>query len=232
MVPALVKNVTEEQIDKARSQLPFGRMIRVLIEGDNAIIKIIPGLKHEIVGDIFSTEVRFDIAMIPGYDRLLVIGVGSTTFHCPGKRSKKGDKGFKCSSRLDKGIEWPNLMIEVGYSEPLSHLRLDAEWWLRNSTGFTRMVDIILISDDPKLDIEVWELRPNLGCQTPIRTNQLQIDSTGNVDPANTSLIISYTVFFDNDHPSVLDSRKSRILFSTNHNPANASHHSLRYPFR
>lgn len=55
-------------------------------------------------------------------------------------------------------------MIEVGYSEPLSQLRICAEWWLVNSGGLTRMVIIILVSGGPNaLHIELWELRPNTG---------------------------------------------------------------------
>lgn len=104
-------------------------------------------------------------------------------------------------------------MIEVGYSEPLSQLRIDAEWWLVNSGGLTRMVIVILVSDRPDaLDIEVWELGPNLRRKTrntpttvPTATNKLHIDGTANVNPGNASLTIPYAVLFDNAHPFAAD---------------------------
>ena len=113
-------------------------------------------------------------------------------------------------------------MIEVGYSETLKQLRIDAEWWLVNSGGLTRMVIIILVSDSPNtLEIEVWELGPNLKCKTrsmpatiPIATNKLQIDDVAVVSPANTSLTIPYAVLFDNGHPSATDIVLSHIQLS------------------
>ena len=80
--------------------------------------------------------------MVPGHDTFSVVDVGAARFHCPGKRSKEGDNGMMCPTRSGRGIEWPNLMIEVGYSEPLNQLRIDAEWWLVNSGGLARMVII------------------------------------------------------------------------------------------
>lgn len=221
-VHVLVKNVTEAQIDEAISQLSFKRMTRVWVEIDDAIITIMPGLKHEITCTTFSNQIMFAIAMIPGHDTLSVLDVRAARFHCPGKRSKEGDNGLMYPTRSGKGIEWPNLMIEVGHAEPLSQLRIDAEWWLINGGGLTRMVIIILVSDSPDaLDIEVWELRPNPGCKTrntpttiPTATNKLQINSVANVNPANASLTIPYAVLFDTEHPSAADIVFSHVQLS------------------
>lgn len=38
-------------------------------------------------------------------------------------------------------------MIGVGHAEASSELRIDAEWWLINRGGLTRMMIIILVSD-------------------------------------------------------------------------------------
>lgn len=165
----------------------------VWVEIDNAIISIVPGSKHELAGGTLNSQIWSAISMIPGHSLLSIAIPGATRFHCPGKRCKEGDHGIRCSTRVDRGIEWPNLMIEVGYSEPLSHLRTDAEWWLVNSGSLTRMVIIILVSDRPDaLDIEVWELGPNPRRKTrhtpatiPIATSRLQIDNAANVSPSH-----------------------------------------------
>ena len=219
-VHVLVKNVNEDQIDRALSKIPFRRRIRVWVEIDDAMITITPGgAKHEATCRTFSSQMMSAIAMIPGHDILSVFELGATRVRCPGKRSKEGDNGMRCLTRFGRGIEWPNLMIEVGYSEPLSQLRINAEWWLVNSGGLTRMVIIILISD--VLDIEVWELGPNPKRQTrntpatiPIATNKLQIDDAAVVSPANASLTIPYAVLFDNAHPSAADIVLSHVQLS------------------
>lgn len=149
MVHVLVKNVTEDQIDGVLSQLPFRRMTRVWVEVDDAIIWITPGKKHELTGRTFYSHLFSALTMIPGHGLLSVAEVGAARFHCLGKRSKEGDYGIRCSTRFGRCIEWPNLMIEVGYSEPLSLLRIDAEWLRVNSGGLTRMGIIIIVSDSP-----------------------------------------------------------------------------------
>ena len=221
-VHVFIKNVTEDQIDEALSQLPFRRMTRVWLEIDDAIITITPSSKHEGTCKTFSRKIISAIDRIPGHDTLSVFEVGATRFHCPGQRSKEGDSGMRCPTRFGRGIEWPNLMIEVGYSESLRQLRIDAEWWLVNSSGLTRMVIIILVSDSPdKLDIEVWELGPNLNLRSPnspttIPTayTTLQIDNAAVVSPANASLTIPYAVLFDNGHPSATDIVISHVQLS------------------
>ena len=110
-------------------------------------------------------------------------------------------------------------MIEMGYSEPLSQLRIDAEWRLVNRGGLTRMVIIILLSDTPDaLDIEVWELRSDSRRKTrntpttiPITANKLEIDYAANANPALTT---PYAVFFDNAHPFIADIMLSHVQLS------------------
>ena len=148
-VHILVKKVTEDEIDKVLSQLQFRRMTRVWIEIDDVIISITPGLKDEVTSRTIHPFLSSAIMVIPGHGPLSVVSVRDTRFHCPGKRSKEGDDGIRCSTRFGRGIEWPNLMIEVGCSEPLEQLLIDAEWWLVNSGGLTKMVIILLVSDNP-----------------------------------------------------------------------------------
>ena len=56
-----------------------------------------------------------------------------------------------------EGEAWPSVMMEVGYSEGIDFLRLDAEWWLVHSQGQTRFVIIGKFERDPfALCFECW----------------------------------------------------------------------------
>ena len=73
----------------------------------------------------FTQKLHQPLQKIPDHDNYSTYGVGATRIHSPSKRSKEGDEGIRCTTM--QTIKWPNLMIEVGYSELLSQLRLDAE---------------------------------------------------------------------------------------------------------
>ena len=104
-------------------------------------------------------------------------------------------------------------MIEVGYSEPLSQLRMDAKWWLLNSSGKTKLVIIALSSTGPKkLHIEILEERPNPNPRTrhapptvPQQVNMIDIDQAGLVSPPSGAITIPYNLLFDVQHPSATD---------------------------
>lgn len=110
-------------------------------------------------------------------------------------------------------------MIEVGYLEHLSLLRIDVEWWLVNSGGLTRMTIIVLVSGSPdRQDIKEWELSPNPRPKTrhtptiiPIATRKIQIDNAANVGPANASLTFPYGVILDNPHLSTSSQHPTQI---------------------
>lgn len=211
----VVKNVTDEQLEAATVELPFKKMMRIWRELDDVIITVMPGLKHEVTSWTLCTEIISAIARIPGHNNYSVRILGSTRFHYPGKRSKEGDGGIRCATR--QSSKWPNLMIEVGYSEPLTQLRLDAEWWLVESKGHTSMVIVVLVADNPNsLDVETWQLQPNIRPQTrsspkevPTATQQIHVDAAGAVTPTGCSLTIPYSSLFDTPNPSSSD-----IIFS------------------
>lgn len=211
MVYAFAQKVTEYQIDESLSKLSF---TRVWVELDDAITTITPGSRHEVTCATFPLRITSAIIMIPGHDFLSIVKVGAARFHCcPGKRNKEGDHGMRCSTRFGRGIEWPNLMIEVGgYSEPLSQLRINAEWWLVNSGVLTRMVIIIILgsgnnSPDDALEIEVWARR-EARLPSSFRLPPM------NLNPAGASLTIPYTVLFDNANQSATDTVFSHIQLS------------------
>ena len=70
---------------------------------------------------------------IPGHNHHSIRGVGATRYRVPDKRSKEGDEGVACATRSWEG--WPNIMVEVRYSESITQLRFDAR---QNSGGRTK----------------------------------------------------------------------------------------------
>ena len=127
-VHLLVTGVNEEVVDAAIRTLSFRPFLRVWSESEAAIIRMImPGPHHEITSRQFCFAILGHVMQIPGHTYGSVIGVGATRFRCPGRRSKEGDDGLRCPSRT-AALDWPNLMIEVGYSESIRMPRLDAQW--------------------------------------------------------------------------------------------------------
>ncbi|KAI5804144.1 hypothetical protein DFH27DRAFT_394632 [Peziza echinospora] len=224
----LVQGATEQAIDDSIATIPFRRILRVWYEDHtsdvalpaSAIITIFPGREHEVVSRQLLIQIVLKVAAIAGHDGNSIFGVGSARFGTAasggGRRSKEGDEGISCSTR--SGAEWPNVMIEVGYSEPLRMLRMDAKWWLLNSGGRTKMVIIALIGTDPnKLHFEIWEDKPNPNPRTrhspptiPMVTNTVDIDESGVVSPASAAITIPYYSLFDVQNPNAMD-----ITFTT-----------------
>ncbi|RPB04687.1 hypothetical protein L873DRAFT_1786157 [Choiromyces venosus 120613-1] len=172
---------------------------------ESLIIRLMPGAPHEALTRSFCFEVMDKVESIPGYSRFSLSTVGATMFRFPGGRSKQGDAGFKPHDTRRRRHGGPSVMVEVGYSESLSALRCDAQWWLENTGGQTRMVIIIEISKHPNaLGLECWQMiGPNQGVHRksiPRRSDYTQyfdIDHAGAVTPAGCDLVIPYRTLFD-----------------------------------
>ena len=217
----LVTGVDEESVDAAIRTLPFRRSIRVWYEPDvdSAIIKLMPSPMHNITASQFCQAVASAIILLLGHNHLSLTPVGTSRFNCPGKRSKEGNAGLRCSTRTGAGA-WPNLMFEVEYSESITQLRLDAQWWLSASGGLTRVVILIKVRDRPanSLHLEVWRFLPNPNAQRtsqapshlPKNTQTIDIDAAGVVAPVGASLTIPYADLFDVGNTNAAD-----VMFST-----------------
>ena len=174
---------------------------------------------HDITASQFFLEVASAIHSLPGHGFLFLTTISASKFNCPGKRSKEGDAGIRCTTRTDAAA-WPNLMIGVGYSESIRMLRLDAQWWLAASGGLTWMVILIKVKDRPviSLHLEVWRFLPNPQAQhahrapsrIPTNTRIIGIDAAGVVAPAGASLTIPYAYLFDVGHINAAD-----VVFTT-----------------
>ena len=94
---------------------------------------------------------------------------------------------------------------QVGYSESLGQLRLDAEWWLVNGAGTLRMVIILRIGQNPySIRIEAWEMVANTTritraapANAPRCTQACTIDQAGAVTPQGVLITIPYMTLFD-----------------------------------
>jgi len=179
---------------------------------DALIIKCMPGEEHEKTSRSFLVNLLEKIVAIPGHNRYSIIAVGSTRFSVPGVRSKEGDEGIKPRNTRAKKNQWPSLMVEVGYSENLAHLRQDAHWWLDHSHNQTRMVIIIHINSHPmSMRLERWErvvdeMQRSTRSRVPTTPGYVQyfdIDHAGNVThhPDHPDLLIPYKCVFDTGDP-------------------------------
>ncbi|KAJ9314711.1 hypothetical protein DTO271D3_4957 [Paecilomyces variotii] len=71
--------------------------------------------------------------------------------------SKEGDSAYQNQVLRPHDYDWPNFVIEAGYSENIPNLRMDARWWIENSGGQVLMVMLIWISPPTKtVLIEKW----------------------------------------------------------------------------
>ncbi|KAG0635812.1 hypothetical protein HOY80DRAFT_415451 [Tuber brumale] len=171
-----------------------------------AIIRIMPGPEHEKVGVCLYTKIVRKIASLPGHNDESVVGVGATRFNVPGVRSKEGDQGLHPDTRLGRDA-WPSLMIEVGYSEGLNLLHLDARWWLVHSQDQTRFVILAKICRDPfVIHLECWGMALTTSSKpsqrlvrSPTCIQKFDIDAAGIVvsPTGSRELRIPYDCIFD-----------------------------------
>ncbi|KAJ9271520.1 hypothetical protein DTO212C5_2312 [Paecilomyces variotii] len=99
------------------------------------------------------------------YHRLLSMGIGEYEFwpinaaryRGGNSSSKEGDSAYQNQVLRPHDYDWPNFVIEAGYSENIPNLHMDARWWIENSGGQVLMVILIWISPRTKtVLIEKW----------------------------------------------------------------------------
>ncbi|KAI5797451.1 hypothetical protein DFH27DRAFT_653920 [Peziza echinospora] len=199
---------------------PIGRALRQTVRNSRftyeeaseaLIIRLMPGLAREMASRSLSSVILSHVWTLPGHGPWPVTPVGSARYEVPGQRSKEADEGFIPSTR--QFGEFPSVVIEglqVGMSESLSALRLDAAWWLVHSNGATRMVIILRVKKGPcSWRIEQWEMVTSRftrrTASSPASTNCIEIDEDGTVTPANGQLVIPYLTMFDQPHVAGAD---------------------------
>jgi len=126
------------------------------------ICRILPRGRHSTLMFNLRMEIRFKIAAIPGHTYKSIDPLGGKRFYLGDLRSKEGYHALRPDTDRARGV-WPPAVIEFGYSEALDFLRLDAEWWLINSAGATRLVILVQLITAPfAIRIECWAMAPPL----------------------------------------------------------------------
>ncbi|KAG0124359.1 hypothetical protein HOY82DRAFT_634233 [Tuber indicum] len=201
-------------IDQAFCERGIRISARFTYEGplDSLIIRLMPGVPHDLISRSFFYRVGRKIDSFPGLvDTWAPLGSGGFKAH--GRRKKQGDEAIKPVTRSLE-TDWPSLVIEVGYSESLQMLRFDGEWWLKYSAGETKMVIIIKIKRNPNaIRLECWEMYRDPArrvtrstAAVPTRRQWFSINNLGTVTSSNPGmgLEIPYLTIFDTvpqNHP-------------------------------
>ena len=195
-------------IEQALCRVRIRNAVRLTFENtlDAAIVRITPGPEHRAVVINLYYAIFHKIISIPGHSSSSVEPYCSTLFQVPGVRGKQGDEGIAPTTRVGRSV-WPSMMIEIGYAGGEDFLRLDAQWWLINSAGRTRLVILVFITKNPlALGIECWSMTESSGLESrqtslsvPTCVDNFNIDSFGNVKSllGSTELRIPYTSIFD-----------------------------------
>ena len=114
--------------------------------------------------------------------------LGATTFKTP-RVSKEGDSAFKPLSIRPREADWPTIVLEAGWSESLTRLRLDAHFWLEDSGGDVKIVLLFSIGRTARtMIIEKWENRP-VPANPPVPANKAshQINHESSRKPVTTT---------------------------------------------
>ena len=157
-------------------------------------------------------DIRYKITTIPGHTRGSIREFYGTRFYVSDVRSKAGHKALGPVTRKTR-TAWPSVVMEVGSSEALDFLRLDAKWWLINSAGQTRFVMISQIMTDPfAIHIECWAMVTSNDqqtiqavAQTPTCVQIFDIDAEGTVTSESPDLRIPYSCIFDEPNENEVD---------------------------
>jgi hypothetical protein len=85
-----------------------------------------------------------------------------------GNHEKEADNSYLPRGTRIVGPDLPSFVVEVGLSESLSGLRCDADFWLTQTGGRTRLVILIEINlHDQVMQMERWEHVPSTSPSSP-----------------------------------------------------------------
>ena len=187
--PVTTNDLLEIERERERGEIDRGVRMTHYVDWDILIVKV-PTAEHELAHRKFSDQLLFYEAVMMGL-RWEFSNLGATTFKTP-RLSKEGDTAFKPESIRPRKADWPTIVIESGWSEPLTRLRQDARLWLENSRGDVKIVLLISIGRGARagtMIIEKWENRPvpanppvtrSRAAQTPTQIQAITVDSNSN----------------------------------------------------
>lgn len=203
-----------EELDRALRNRQLRNSVRMMFEGisDGLIVRLMPSRELDVTEVEFFRALCSKIAQMPGHTERSVVGMRASCMILPGLRSNETGMSLRPGQRMANNNPWPSVTIEVGYSQNLSQLRLDAQWWLIYSANQTRFVVLLHVARNPnRLNMECWSMSPpqritrNTPPQVPRCGQEFSIDSAGVITSIHAQLTIPYTSIFDLPHPNSAD---------------------------
>ncbi|KAJ9271764.1 hypothetical protein DTO212C5_2189 [Paecilomyces variotii] len=152
----------------------LGVSCRLEFDGSTAIIKVKPGDNHEGPVNLLISYMVVKFAMmgiLPGQCRFRGAArrAGTVT-----TKAKEPDQSFYPPSRIGvpgQARPWPTVVIDVGNSDSLPKMRMDALWWFNNSQGDVRIAIVMKVEARSRsILIEKWQLAPP---NTPLLTQAI-----------------------------------------------------------
>ena len=195
------QGVTKQQlaeIDRERDSIGRHTRITHYTSINLLVIKLVASVLHELAHSVFADTLTGRLILM-GLPIPPLLRVGAARYD-GNLSSKEGDSAYKPDSR-NRREDWPTIVFESGFSETLTQLRIDAQWWLTNSQGDVRIVVIVFARpEDRTLRLEKWCLTPtslrrsprlNQHVQVPTRVQEILITQN---PPAHPGGAATYTV--------------------------------------
>ncbi|RMZ81791.1 hypothetical protein DV738_g2048, partial [Chaetothyriales sp. CBS 135597] len=173
-----VKTTDLAKIERARENGQTQRSLRLAwFEDLDLLIVKVPTMQHEwVYGQLMKRLLIMAGTM--GLEEEICY-LGATKYQGRRNIAKEADCAFKPLSRRPRPLDWPTLVIEAGWSESRSRLRVDARIWLENSGGEVKIVLLISPSRAARsIIIEKWE-------STPLPDSRPRTRSTITIEPGS-----------------------------------------------
>ena len=182
------------EIEDKRFTINRGLRFTYCTDIDTLIIKV-PSPEHEGVTRTFTHDFMDHIRQMGLTELGDLKDMGATAYKGT-STEKEPDSCWRPLAARPNKLDWPTLVFEVGVSETLRKLRMDARWWLANSQGRVRIVLLFKIDRVARtIHIEKWECRPAAHiyanrppAQVPTKIQTVDIDAHGVTgDPSATT---------------------------------------------
>ena len=158
-------NVSPLLIDESneRPNIVGGKNVRIFYNQEThyLILRLVSG-PHEVAERMLSRKIDQAVEHMGLEDELLPTGSKRITLS---PHSKEPDSSWRPRSLpVGRTDQWPTVVIESGFIESLSRLRLDAQWWLTSSCGDVKVVIIMAIHPShPQFVLEKWPQDQTVG---------------------------------------------------------------------
>ncbi|KAI9928833.1 hypothetical protein ASPWEDRAFT_65851 [Aspergillus wentii DTO 134E9] len=217
-----LSDVTETQaqdLAKKRQDHSLPSMRVTYFPADSSLIIKLASPLHERTCDLFH-EIMIRQYTAAGITSSILMPSGTATRQMVGGVSKQPDKSWvPWNTRNDN--DYPSFVLEVGDSESLDRLRLDARIWLDTSGGCTRLVLLVSVDRARRTIVfERWQrledrnLQNNQQTFTARRVQRVTVDyAHGNV-VAGAPLLLPMELMFDSLPIVPADSPPANTLFA------------------